>query len=103
MALVGDLDTTAAGCLQAWTRWFTAGRVPGAVCLDLSDLRFVDLGGFRALAEACNLLRRRCASVELTGQAESLDRIAGLMGSALFGQPDHPAVTVTRGAAADSI
>jgi anti-anti-sigma factor len=96
VALVGDLDMTTAGFLKDWTRGFTAGRRPEAVCLDLSELRFADIAGFRALMEACGLLQRRSASVELTGQSASLDRIADLIGSELFGQPGHLASTTTR-------
>jgi anti-anti-sigma factor len=81
VALVGDLDVTAVGCLQDWARSFTAGPPPEAVRLDLSDLGFVDIAGFRALAEACGLLRRRCASVKLAGVPESLSRIADLTGA----------------------
>jgi anti-anti-sigma factor len=74
VALVGDLDVTAVRCLQDWVRSFTAGRPPGTVRLDLSDLRFVDAAGLRALAVACTLLEKRCASVELAGLPGSTAR-----------------------------
>ena len=72
---------TAAGCLQDRARPFITGSRPGAVCVDLSDVMFVDLARFRALSEACGALQRRCASVELAGRPASLDRIADLMSS----------------------
>jgi anti-anti-sigma factor len=93
VALVGDLDVITAGCLQDWVRSFTAGPRPGAVCLDLSDLGFVDNAGFRALTEACGLLRRRGASVEVTVRPQLLNRIADLTGTALSGHPGHMAAT----------
>jgi anti-anti-sigma factor len=91
VALAGDLDITAVGCLEDWARSFTAGPPPGAVRLDLSDLVFVDMAGFRALAAACGLLQRRCAAVGLTGRPESLNRIADLTGTDLLGTdlPGH--------------
>jgi anti-anti-sigma factor len=87
VALVGDLDVTAVRCLQDWVRSFTAGRPPGTVRLDLSDLRFVDAAGLRALVVACTLLQKRCASVELTGRPGALDRLADLTRAKLPGQP----------------
>jgi anti-anti-sigma factor len=86
VALVGDLDGTTVRCLQDWARSFTARRPPGAVRLDLSDLRFVDAAGLRALAVACTLLEKRCDSVELTGLSGALDRLADLTGTKLPGQ-----------------
>jgi anti-anti-sigma factor len=87
VALVGDLDVTAVGCLQSLIRSIATRRLAGAIRLDLSDLRFVDLAGFRALADACDLLRRRSVAVEVTGWPESLDRIASLTGADLLASP----------------
>jgi anti-anti-sigma factor len=87
VALVGDLDVTAVSCLQDWARSFTAGRPPGTVHLDLSDLGFVDAAGLRALAAACALLEKRCAALELTGLPGTLHRLADLTGTRLPGQP----------------
>jgi anti-anti-sigma factor len=96
VALVGDLDVTSVGCLQGWVRSFTAGPRLGPVCLDLSDLGFVDIAGFRALAEACGVLRRRGASVEVTGRPQSLNRIAELAGTGLSGHLGRLAATAAR-------
>jgi anti-anti-sigma factor len=95
VALVGDLDLTAAGGLLAWVRNFTAGPPPAAVRLDLSDLGFADLAGLRALAEACALLQARGAAVELTGMPASLSRLAGLTGADLCGHSGRPSVDAT--------
>jgi anti-anti-sigma factor len=98
VALVGDLDVMAVGCLQDWARSFTAGPRPGAVCLDLSDLGFVDIAGFRALAEACGLLQWRGASVEVTGRPQSLNCIAELAGASLSGHLGRLAATAAHDA-----
>ena len=80
--LVGDLDLTVTACLLRWARAFAARPVP-AVRLDLSGLKFIDVAGLRSLAEACATLRRSGGLIDVTGQPESLRRLAALTGIAI--------------------
>jgi anti-anti-sigma factor len=80
--LVGDLDLTVVACLLNWARAFAARPVP-AVRVDLSGLKFADVAGLRALAEACCLLRRSGCLIDITAQSESVRRLTALTGIAI--------------------
>jgi anti-anti-sigma factor len=80
--LVGDLDVTVAGCLLHWACAFAARPVP-AVRVDLSGLKFADVAGLRALAEACGLLRRSGCDIDIIRPSESVRRLAALTGITL--------------------
>lgn len=92
-SLVGDLDVSTARCLTDWSERIAA-TPPRAVRLDASALRFADVCGIRALAQACLLLRRRCGSFELTGLSAEARRVAELTGAEL----PATGVVVTRSA-----
>jgi anti-anti-sigma factor len=86
VTLAGDLDVTSADCLLAWAAQLAVQPLTG-VRLDVSGLRFVDVGGLRALVGACGLLRQRCGPVELAGIPPSLSRLADLTCTELLARP----------------
>jgi anti-anti-sigma factor len=96
VSLVGKLDVNTASCLTNWVREFSAGPLR-AVRIDASGLRFVDIAGIRALAEACGMLDRRCGSFDLTALPAEACRliilagidVPGRRGSLRHGQPGH--------------
>lgn len=98
-SLVGDLDVTTARCLTDWSERIAA-TPPRAFRLDASALRFADVCGIRALAQACLLLRRRCSSFELTGLSAEARRVAELTGAEL---PATGVVTGRSAARADQM
>jgi anti-anti-sigma regulatory factor len=79
VSLVGTLDLNSASFLTNWAREFSAGPLR-AVRVEASGLRFVDISGIRALAEACCLLDRRCGSFALTALPAEACRLVLLTG-----------------------
>ena len=79
LSLHGEVDLTQAdGLLRALVD--VAGGTPGEVVLDLSDLRFLDVAGARALARATDVLRGTGVQLRLVRVPRVAARCLGLFG-----------------------
>jgi anti-anti-sigma factor len=79
LSLHGEVDVTQAdGLLRALVD--VAGGTPGEVVLDLSDLRFLDVAGARALARAADVLRGQGVQLRLVRVPRVAARCLGLFG-----------------------
>ncbi|WP_448639558.1 MEDS domain-containing protein [Geodermatophilus sp. URMC 63] len=84
LALHGEVDRTeAAHVATALTD--VAGGTPGELVLDLTDLRFLDVAGARALEGAVRELAARGTRVRMTGARRAVLRCLDLFGLDLFG------------------
>ncbi|WP_091214944.1 MEDS domain-containing protein [Geodermatophilus siccatus] len=79
LSLHGEVDVTQAdGLVRALVD--VARGTPGEVVLDLSDLRFLDVAGARALARAAQVLRAADVQLRLVRAPRTAVRCLGLFG-----------------------
>ncbi|WP_116996775.1 STAS domain-containing protein [Desertimonas flava] len=79
LLLTGELDTSAESLLESLL--LTLARCRPVLCLDLSEVTFVDMGGLRALRRVAAALRHRGGRLVIEHPSDAVCQLTRLVGA----------------------
>lgn len=88
---LGEVETLQRDILRALVTW----PCPSDVRLDLGHLRFIDVTGLRALAEACRILNRSSTTFSVVGTPRHVRRAIAVTGVQVPGVEAEPPSRMT--------